>query len=387
MDKKILVPKGFKFYGENVGIKKHNRDLGIIYSEIICNSAAVFTLNTFCGVSIPIGKENIKDGYLQSVVVTSGIANVATGNEGINNTKKIIKTLAKELNIKENNILPSSTGVIGKQLPIEKILNGIIGINTSLSDKNFLNFAEAIKTTDKKIKYKSIKVGTANILAVAKGSGMIEPNMATMLVYILTDAFLPNDKAYSMLKEAVDLSFNMISIDTDTSTSDTVALMANGLAGKVPEYDFKIALNDICISLAKEIVMDGEGATKLLEIEVNNAINFEQAKKVAKSVVNSPLVKTAVYGEDPNWGRVVMAIGKTMDTTISLDLVQIYFGEYIIYDQGRIKEDTLEKIKDYLFNSNFCKIIINLNIGSESATVWGCDLTDEYIKINGSYTS
>lgn len=387
MEKEIHIPSGFQFYGEHIGIKRKRKDFGVIVSDVPCSASAVFTQNSFCGVSIPIGKERVTNHELQAVVVTSGVANVATGTEGTNNALTITKMLAQELGIQEENILPSSTGVIGKQLPIEKIVSAIPEVKSKMSYHHFLNFSQAIMTTDKAIKIHSCKIGDVSICGVVKGSGMIEPNMATMLAYIITDAKIEKSDVYPLLKQAVDKSFNMMSIDTDTSTSDTVVLMANGLAGEVDINLFSEALEKICTELAKEVAIDAEGATKLIETTVSGAIDFQQAKMVAKSIINSPLVKTAIYGADPNWGRIVMAIGKTFDQRINPDLVTIAFGPYIVYQNGLIFEKELDLISTYLKTNETCQIDVDLGLGHIKATAWGCDLTEEYIKINALYTT
>ncbi len=382
-----VIPEGFHFLGKHVSIKPSELDLGVAYSEKVCTCAAVFTKNSICGVSIPIGRNNVKNGELQAIVITSGIANVATGGEGTNNALTITKTLASELNIDANNILPSSTGVIGKQLPIDKILKGLENIKNSLAPENYLEFAKAITTTDTRLKVRQTTVENTTILGIAKGCGMLEPNMATMLVYFFTDAQIDKVSLDAILKKAVNKSFNMISVDTDTSTSDTVAILANGLAGNVDLTLFEDKFTELCIGLAQDVVRDGEGATKLIEVTVENANNFDQAKVIAKSIVNSPLVKTAVYGADPNWGRIIMAVGKVCDASITEDSISIYIGDYLIYDKGTINDEYLNKIQKYLADTEHCIIKINLDCGSSTATVWGCDLTEEYININSSYTS
>lgn len=387
MSNTIHIPKGFKYCGKHVGIKFKNLDLGLVYSPTVCHASSVFTKNTFCGVSIPVGRENISNNELQAVVVTSGVANVATGEEGLQNTYTIIEKVGEELGIDKMNVLPSSTGIIGQQLPIDKVISGLDNISEEMSEENWELFAKAIITTDLKIKVRSVKVGNATILGIAKGSGMIEPNMATMLAYFFTDAFIPKTEVHNVLKTAVDLSFNMISVDSDTSTSDTVALLANGEAGEVNLEEFQSAFNQICIDLAKSVVMDGEGATKLIEVNVNQCRTFEQAKTIAKSIVNSPLVKTAVYGADPNWGRVVMAVGKTYDADVDPEKLEIYFGPYLIYERGIIHTQLTTEIQSYLKETDVCNIVVNMQLGEATATVWGCDLTEEYIKINALYTT
>ncbi|POZ55951.1 Glutamate N-acetyltransferase 2 [Lysinibacillus sphaericus] len=386
-DMQTLMPKGFYTCVKNLGIKDDTLDFTVIMSSTVANAAAMFTQSRFCGAPIPIGKQNVANGKLQCFVINSKNANVATGEEGIRNVQEIVNLVAHELAIAPENILPSSTGVIGHQLPMDKIRNGIINIKEQLVEGGLEKSAQAIMTTDTYPKCKICKVGNATLVGIAKGSGMIEPNMATMLSYFVTDAEIPATTLQTIFKEAVNHSFNMVSVDTDTSTSDTVAIMANGLAGKVDIKQFTEALNNMSIELAKEIARDGEGATKLVEVTVNESSSFAQAKKVAKSIVNSPLVKTAIFGKDANWGRIAMAIGKCEDEVeLNPENISIYFGETLIYQGKPIDSVDLSVIQDYLENSEI-QIKVSLGLGNEEATVWGCDLSYDYVKINGSYTT
>jgi len=386
-DMQTLMPKGFYTCVKNLGIKDDTLDFTVIMSSTVANAAAMFTQSRFCGAPIPIGKQNVANGKLQCFVINSKNANVATGEEGIRNVQEIVNLVAHELAIAPENILPSSTGVIGHQLPMDKIRNGIINIKEQLVEGGLEKSAQAIMTTDTYPKCKICKVGNATLVGIAKGSGMIEPNMATMLSYFVTDAEIPATTLQTIFKEAVNHSFNMVSVDTDTSTSDTVAIMANGLAGKVDIKQFTEALNNMSIDLAKEIARDGEGATKLVEVTVNESSSFVQAKKVAKSIVNSPLVKTAIFGKDANWGRIAMAIGKCEDEVeLNPENISIYFGETLIYQGKPIDSVDLSVIQDYLENSEI-QIKVSLGLGKEEATVWGCDLSYDYVKINGSYTT
>lgn len=386
-DMQTLMPKGFYTCVKNLGIKDDTLDFTVIMSSTVANAAAMFTQSRFCGAPIPIGKQNVANGKLQCFVINSKNANVATGEEGIRNVQEIVNLVAHELAIAPENILPSSTGVIGHQLPMDKIRNGIINIKEQLVEGGLEKSAQAIMTTDTYPKCKICKVGNATLVGIAKGYGMIEPNMATMLSYFVTDAEIPATTLQTIFKEAVNHSFNMVSVDTDTSTSDTVAIMANGLAGKVDIKQFTEALNNMSIDLAKEIARDGEGATKLVEVTVNASSSFAQAKKVAKSIVNSPLVKTAIFGKDANWGRIAMAIGKCEDEVeLNPENISIYFGETLIYQGKPIDSVDLSVIQDYLENSEI-QIKVSLGLGNEEATVWGCDLSYDYVKINGSYTT
>ncbi|URZ08071.1 bifunctional glutamate N-acetyltransferase/amino-acid acetyltransferase ArgJ [Clostridium felsineum] len=381
-----LIPKGFLCCGKHVGIKKRKLDLGVVYSKRMCNAAAVFTKNKFCGVPIIVGKENIKNNRLQAVVVTSGVANVATGEEGIENTYRILNKISEELGIDSKDILPSATGIIGKQLPIENIIEGTEGIKKLLGENNWEDFNRAIMTTDKKLKIRSLKVNDVTILGIAKGSGMIEPNMATMLAYFFTDAYIEGEALKGILKRVTDKSFNMISIDHDTSTSDTAAILANGYIKEVDLELFERAFTKMCIDISKDIVKDGEGVSKLIEVTVSGSSSFESAKTIAKAIINSPLVKIAVYGSDPNWGRVAMAIGKSLDEDVNPLKIQIAFNDIVIYDKGNICEKNYQKIKNYLESSSECKIKVNLNVGKFKVIVWGSDFTEDYIKINSYYT-
>lgn len=386
-DMQTLMPKGFYTCVKNLGIKDDTLDFTVIMSSTVANAAAMFTQSRFCGAPIPIGKQNVANGKLQCFVINSKNANVATGEEGIRNVQEIVNLVAHELTIAPENILPSSTGVIGHQLPMDKIRNGIINLKEQLVEGGLEKSAQAIMTTDTYPKCKICKVGNATLVGIAKGSGMIEPNMATMLSYFVTDAEIPATTLQTIFKEAVNHSFNMVSVDTDTSTSDTVAIMANGLAGEVDIKQFTEALNNMSIDLAKEIARDGEGATKLVEVTVNESSSFVQAKKVAKSIVNSPLVKTAIFGKDANWGRIAMAIGKCEDEVeLNPENISIYFGETLIYQGKPIDSVDLSVIQDYLENSEI-QIKVSLGLGKEEATVWGCDLSYDYVKINGSYTT
>jgi glutamate N-acetyltransferase / amino-acid N-acetyltransferase len=290
------------------------------------------------------------------------------------------------LGIDPRDVLPFSTGVIGRPLPMDKIRAGLSGIRDELKPDNLALAAQAIMTTDRYPKYISRRVGPAIIAGIAKGAGMIEPNVATMLVYLMTDADLPAAGLGPMLRRVVESTFNSMSIDTDTSTSDTVVLMANGLAGRVKLRPFERSLYEVCEYLTREIARNGEGATKLITVDVSGARNKTQAKGVAKSVVNSPLVKTAVYGCDPNWGRVIMAVGKCFDESIEPGRVTICFGDAQVFASGSPTDCDLEALRHYLARPEVA-IIVDLGIGKASARVWGCDLTEGYIKENAYYTT
>jgi glutamate N-acetyltransferase / amino-acid N-acetyltransferase len=379
-------PQGFLSLAKNVGIKDNTLDLTVIYSTVRARAAAMFTRNRFPGAPVIVGRKHIANGFAQALVINSKNANVAMGKQGIDNAIKTCRIVGEELGVNPYDVLPFSTGVIGRPLPMDKIRTGLRGIRSELKPNNLKLAAEAIMTTDKYPKYYSCQVGSAVIAGIAKGAGMIEPNMATMLVYLMTDAELPKAALRPMLRRVVDRTFNCLSIDTDTSTSDTVVLMANGLAGKVKLAQFEKRLLQVCEDLTKEIARSGEGATKLITVDVKGAKTATQAKRVAKSVVNSPLVKTAVYGCDPNWGRVIMAVGKTFDPSIEPAKVTIRFGDTNVFKKGSPVECDLETLRKYLGQSEVM-ITIELGIGKASARVWGCDLTEGYIKENAYYTT
>ena len=380
-------PQGFLSLAKNIGVKDDTLDFTVIYSTTRAAAAGMFTQSLFCGAPIVVGREHIADGHLQALVINSKNANVATGKTGIEHAREITRLVAQALDIAPEDVLPSSTGVIGHYLPMEKFRATMVGLRAELQPDHLGASAQAIMTTDTRPKLISTRVGNAVLAGMAKGSGMIEPNMATMLSFLLTDAAIPPDTLQPMLRQAVEQSFNMVSVDTDTSTSDTVILMANGLAGDVDLTAFQTALNDLCIDLSKEIARDGEGATKLIEVTVTSARDHAQAKRIAKAIVNSPLVKTAVYGADPNWGRLAMAIGKCHEEhDIRPAQVSMTFGDTCIYAKGEPLNVDLQPIEAYL-RGDQVHISIDLGINDGQATVWGCDLTEDYVRINAEYTT
>ncbi len=380
-------PQGYLNLAKNLGIKDDTLDFTVVYSTVRAAAAGMFTQSLFCGAPIVVGREHLADGHLQALVINSKNANVATGKRGLDHAREITRLVAQNLDITPEDVLPSSTGVIGQQLPIETFRREVVGLRDQLRPDNLGASAQAIMTTDTHPKLVSKRVGHAVLAGMAKGAGMIEPNMATMLAFLLTDAAIPPETLQSMLREAVDQSFNMVSVDTDTSTSDTAVIMANGLAGGVDLQEFQTALNEVCITLAKAIARDGEGASKLLEVAVTSARDHRQAKRVAKAVVNSPLLKTAVYGADPNWGRAAMAIGKCEEEhDIRPEQVTISFGDTCIYAKGEPQDVPLEHLEAYLRGEDI-RIAIDLGLQHGHATVWGCDLTEAYVRINALYTT
>jgi glutamate N-acetyltransferase/amino-acid N-acetyltransferase len=378
-------PRGFRCASRNVGLKPEARDLTLFVSDVEATAAALFTRNHFPGAPITLGRETIRAGRLTAIIANSKVSNVATGAAGLENARRMAAAAAAELGVAADRVLVSSTGVIGVPLPIEKIERGVVGMAQDLQDDPLVG-AEGIMTTDTFPKAFSLSVGDATITWVAKGSGMIEPNMATMLAYIFTDAALDAATLDRFLREAVARSFNMLSVDTDTSTSDTCALLANGLAGAVDQQAFREGLIAGCIRMAETLGRDGEGAEHLVRVTVRGALDDAEARFIAKSVVNSPLVKTMVHGADPNVGRLLMAVGKCFACTIRPDTTDAWInghqvvrgGERMDFDDATVRTALSTEIVD---------LEIALGVGAARAVAYGCDLTKGYVEENASYYS
>ena len=397
IDGGITSPKGFKAAGVASGIRKKGRkDVALVYSEQPAQAAAVYTLNKFQAAPLQVTKEHLKDGIAQAIVVNSGVANACMGQQGLMSAKEMAQITADCLLIKAEDVVVASTGVIGVPLPIELITKGIKDASKALSYDGGADAAEAIMTTDlvKKEVACQLEIGgkTVTIGAMAKGSGMIHPNMATMLGFITTDASIESDCLQHVLKKATDASFNMVSVDGDTSTNDMVAILANGLAENPKitmesEYlkDFEAAVTEVCIRLAKMIAQDGEGATKLIEVEVVGAKSLEDARKGARAICSSNLVKAAIFGEDANWGRIVTAMGYS-GAEVDPSIVDVYIGELLVAEKGTGLKFDEEKASQILKQKEI-KLKVDLNLGSEEATAWGCDLSYDYVKINADYRS
>ena len=394
----VCAPKGFTANGIHCGIRKNKekKDLSLIFSEKRANTVAVYTTNLVKGAPLTVTKNHISDGYAQAIICNSGNANTCNAN-GIEIAEKMSTLVASELNVCPNDVVVASTGVIGQPLDIEPIEKGINELVTGLGDKS-LDAVQGIMTTDTKPKQIAIsfKLGdkTCTIGGIAKGSGMIHPNMATMLVFITTDVSISSEMLQRALSTDIQNTFNMLSVDGDTSTNDMVVVMANGMAGNATITNegedfttFMQALNTINVTLSKAIVGDGEGATKLLECKVTNAKENSIAKGVAKSVICSSLVKTAMFGADANWGRILCAIGYS-GQDVDVSKVEVKFaskkGEILVCQNGAGVEFSEEKAKEILLEEEI-DILIDLHDGDKNATAWGCDLTYEYVKINGDY--
>ena len=380
-----VFPRGFRCASRNVGLKPNAKDLALFVSDVDAAAAAVFTRNHFPGAPVVLGRETIRGGVLRAIVANSKVSNVATGERGVDNARRMAAAAAEELGTSADRVLVSSTGVIGVPLPIDVIERGMRGMSADLGDDPIVG-AEGIMTTDTYAKALSVSVGDATITWVAKGSGMIEPNMATMLAYIFTDAALDAASLDAMLRTAVDVSFNMLSVDSDTSTSDTCAILANGLAGTVDADAFSAALTAGCIRMTEMLARDGEGATHLLRAIVNGAKNTAEARRVAKSLINSPLIKTMVYGADPNVGRILMAVGKCFDCTIVPHSTDASINGFQVLCQGQ-RLDFDDAMVRAALGKDIVDIEVSLGVGDGRATAYGCDLTKGYIEENAAYYS
>lgn len=379
------TPKGFIGTTANLGLKEGADDFAVVASTGPSTSAAVFTRSRFAGPSVLVNRDEDVSAF-RGMLTISKNANVATGDEGRANALEVRRLAAELVGCRPEELLVASTGVIGVQYPMDLIRASLRKLAGSVGPADLDATAAAIMTTDTHPKVETRQVGAATITGIAKGVGMIEPNMATMLAYFFTDAAVPAPELDTIFRRVVERTFNAVSIDTDTSTSDTAAIFANGLAGEVDLGEFEAQLHDAALALVKQIASDGEGASKLIAVEVTGARDDAQAKRVAKTIVNSPLVKTAVHGADPNWGRIAMAIGKCEDDLdIVPEKVAIGFGGTQIYP-GAVSPDTLASLSTYLGGGEV-SIEVGLGIGDGAFTVYGCDLTEGYIRINADYTT
>jgi glutamate N-acetyltransferase/amino-acid N-acetyltransferase len=381
----VTSPRGFRAYTANLGIKDDTADFAAVVSEVPASVAAVFTRSRFAGPSVLLSRTAVASGTGRGVVVISKNANVATGAAGEADAAEVRRSVAAKTGVAEDDLLIASTGVIGRRYPMERIRPALDTLEWPFPDADFDAVARAIMTTDTHPKTVRVRCGDATIVGVAKGVGMIEPNMATLLTFFFTDAAVEPGDLDAVFRRVVDRTFNALSIDTDTSTSDSAAVLANGLAGPVDLEAFEAALYDAALALVRQIAKDGEGASTLVEVRVTGARDAVQAKRVGKTVVNSPLVKTAVHGADPNWGRVAMAVGKCEDDTdIDPGRVRIRFGDVEVYPEGA--DDALDRAQEHLRGDEVV-LGVELGIGAGEFTVYGCDLTDGYIRINADYTT
>ncbi len=399
IDNNVCAAKGFTANGIHCGIRKNKtkRDLALIYSEKRATAAAVYTTNLVKGAPLAVTKAHIADGYAQAIICNSGNANTCNAN-GFEVAEAMSTHLGEALGIDPSDVVVASTGVIGQPLDIEPIKNGIPSLIKGLNSNGGDNAAEGIMTTDtvKKDIAVSFEIDgvECKIGGIAKGSGMIHPNMATMLVFITTDVNISSEMLNRALKSDIENTFNMVSVDGDTSTNDMVTVLANGCAGN-PEIssegeafnEFMKALNTVTVYLCRSIAKDGEGATKLIECSVSGARSLGCAKTVAKSVVCSSLLKAAMFGADANWGRILCAIGYS-GADVDVNKIDVSFksskGEILVCKNSAGVDFSEDIAKDILLEEDI-DILVNLNDGNASSTAWGCDLTYDYVKINGDY--
>jgi glutamate N-acetyltransferase / amino-acid N-acetyltransferase len=385
---KMNLPKGFLASGIISGIKKSGKkDLGLIVSDNLCEAAGVFTRNSVKAHCVIDNQDILDSGNLiKAILVNSGNANACTGQAGLNALNNIKNNLAKTLNCNLANLLTASTGVIGVVLPEDKITKAIPNLTESLTANN-VDFSESILTTDLSIKTSFKQYDNYSITGIAKGSGMINPNMATMLSFIVTDAQISSIDLQKALTHANSQSFNQISVDGDTSTNDMVLILANGEAKYEPDLkSFTENLSEICQDLAKQIVKDGEGANKIIEVQVTEAFSEDKAQDIAKGIINSNLVKTAIFGCDPNWGRILAAAGQYSE--INTEKLELKIQNIVLFEKNEVKHFNKAELIDLMKQSS--EIIIELNLGNKTdfqAKAWGCDLSYEYVRINAEYTT
>ncbi|MFC0272010.1 bifunctional ornithine acetyltransferase/N-acetylglutamate synthase [Metabacillus herbersteinensis] len=391
----VVSPKGFLAAGVHAGLRYSKNDLGIILSEVPANSAAVYTQSHFQAAPLKVTQESINQaGMLQAIIVNSAVANACTGEKGLQDAYEMRAHCARKFQLAEHHVAVASTGVIGEYLEMEKIRDGIDQLKPSSQNNQAENFGQAILTTDTVMKTSCYELNIDEkkviIGGAAKGSGMIHPNMGTMLSFITTDAKIDSDSLHTVLKDITNTTFNQITVDGETSTNDMVIVMANGLAENQtlnenhPQWSqFKLGLQKVAEELAKQIAKDGEGATKLIEVKVTGAKTVNEANIVAKKIVGSNLVKTAVYGADANWGRIVGVIGHS-DVSLQPELVEIYLEDTCLFKENSPQAYS-EETATAALKKEQVNILVHLKNGDASGKAWGCDLTYDYVKINASY--
>ena len=390
--------RGFLFSGISAGIKKDGkRDLGLIYSEVPAQVAGLFTTNAVKAAPVQLDRERIKKGLCRAIVVNSGNANACTGSLGLGDARRVSSLVAKQLGIDAQVVFPSSTGVIGSRLPMKKIEEGIPKLVDQLSPEGWMSTVEAIMTTDT---FPKVEVATCRIkgrevklCGMVKGAGMIRPNLATMLSFLVTDARIRAPLLQRMLEKAAETSYNRITIDGETSTNDTVLLLANGGAGHATlnrmDRDaevFQSMLSRLCQGLARSVVKDGEGATKFVEILIQGAHNDEDAREAAYAVAHSPLVKTAFFGEDANWGRILCALGHS-GVSIDPNRIDVFFDRAPVVKKGMGVGSQGERKASQILKKRSFKVTVDLHRGRSRCSVFTTDLSLDYVKINASYRS
>ena len=392
----VIMCPGFKASGVASGLKKKGqKDLGLIYSEVPATVAGLFTKNRVKAAPVLLDMELIKSGVCQAVIVNSGNANCCTGEQGMHDAKTMTRLAASELGISNDLVFVASTGVIGAPLPIEKIKTAVPDLVQSLQPEGIADLARSIVTTDtvpKMVSSQAVVEGkTFTVTGVAKGAGMIRPDMATMLCFVCTDVGVSPDVLKETLVKAADRSFNRITIDGDTSTNDTVMIMANGLSGAVIQSvahknNFQKVLDEIFLNLAKQLVKDGEGVTKLVELVVRGAVSDSDARKVADTVAHSPLVKTSFFGEDANWGRILGAVGRA-DAKVDPNKIDVYFDNVQMVKGGMGCGKAVEAEATKVLSKPGFVVIIDLNMGRGSDLMYTCDFSVDYVRINADYRS
>jgi glutamate N-acetyltransferase/amino-acid N-acetyltransferase len=396
-EERVIRVPGFLANGISAGIKENGkRDLSLLYSKVPAKAAGVFTTNLFKAAPVRVDEERIQRGIAQAVIINSGNANAVTGKEGYEDAIRMAAAVSKRMNVEEKHVLVASTGIIGERLPIEKIVGNIDRLVEGLSEGGIPYAEEGIMTTDTfpKMEFRKCSIGGKEITVggIAKGAGMIEPNMATMLSFIMTDAAVSHECLDDVFKSVIAESFNAITVDGCMSTNDTVIVLANGIAGNTPvekssrDVDtFREVLSDVMVSLAKAIVRDGEGATKVIEISVEDARSVAEARELAYAVANSNLVKTAFFGEDPNWGRIMSAIG-SRGIPFSTDAVKLYIGDVLLFANGAGIREVTDQLSTIMKNDTI-KVVVKIGMGESSFTLYTSDLSYEYVKINALYHS
>ena len=391
----IDLPRGFLFSACAAGLKASGKpDLAFVLAPAGASAAAMFTRNQVVAAPVTVGREHLRasNGKIHAVIVNAGNANCATGAQGIKAAKTVCRAVASEIRVRPQQVFPSSTGIIGVPLPVEKVTTALPGLIAVASPEAFVAFATAIMTTDTRAKIASegfeFKGRKAGIVGVAKGAGMIHPNMATMLVYLFTDVEASPRELQKSLKAAGDQSFNNISVDGDTSTNDTVLLLASGksdVALSQVQKQFEGALLHVCLSLAQQIIADGEGVKHVVTLKIEQARSTEEARRIAGTIATSPLVKTAWAGADPNWGRILAAIGRS-GVKVNPEKVNIYLGDQQICKNGAAARFDANKAHEYMSQPSY-EIRITLGLGKSSLEFLSCDLTAEYVHINADYST
>jgi glutamate N-acetyltransferase/amino-acid N-acetyltransferase len=394
----ITAVPGILAAGITAGIKPSGKkDLALIYSSSPARAAAVFTTNQVKGAPVLVSRDHVKGGQAQAIVASAGCANVCTGEQGVRDAREMTKVVGEHLRIPAQRVLIAATGVIGQPMPMDKVRPALPKLVKALSPQGSRSAAEAIMTTDTIPKEAALRVDVGGrpvtIGGIAKGVAMLEPHLATMFCFLATDAVIAADALQVSLRRAMDRSFNRVTVDGDESTSDTVAVLANGLAENAPLErggrglaQFRAALEAVAGRLARMLVQDGEGATRVVEVRIAGARTRREALIAARSVANSPLVKTAICGADPNWGRIMMALGKSA-AKVAAERVAIQIGEEPIVERGMLRPGARMDRVEATMRGNEYRILIDLGLGRGEDSVWTSDLTEEYVRLNSKYTT